>query len=265
MTAADIPAGIRLCRAARWNQLEDDWRMFIEPPSSAWMVEDGHAAIGTSAVAQYDNLAWIAMMLVDPAQRRAGHGSRLLTAAMDATANAPCVGLDATPAGEPLYRKFGFVESYTLVRMTRAPLGSDVKRMRLTEPRPLGSGAPVFALDREVFGADRSRLLASFLSRAPESAWMLDGGYCFGRAGHLYHQIGPVVSSDLETACALVTACVTDRDMVIDVPFQHTAFLDWLTTIGFREERRLLRMFLRGHHHPGDPSRQYAIAGPEFA
>ena len=26
MTAADIPAGLALCRAARWNQIDADWR-----------------------------------------------------------------------------------------------------------------------------------------------------------------------------------------------------------------------------------------------
>ena len=30
MTISDIPAGLRLCRAARWNQLEPDWRVFLE-------------------------------------------------------------------------------------------------------------------------------------------------------------------------------------------------------------------------------------------
>jgi len=76
MTAADIPAGLRLCRAARWNQLEEDWRLFLEPPSGAWLVERAGAVIGTSAVARYDNLAWVAMMLVDPVERRAGLGAR---------------------------------------------------------------------------------------------------------------------------------------------------------------------------------------------
>jgi ribosomal protein S18 acetylase RimI-like enzyme len=245
------------------------------------MVEDGGAAIGTSAVAHYDHLAWIAMMLVDPAQRRAGHGSRLLTAALDAAASAPRIGLDATPAGEPLYRKFGFVESLTLLRMAmwgglsarHAPIPRGILLHSIASqecPDESGHGRPEGPrhIDRDVFGADRSRLLKSLLSRAPESAWMTDGGYCFGRPGHLYHQIGPIVANDLDSARALIAQCLAhlaDRAIVIDVPLQHTAWIRHLISLGFREERRLLRMFLRGDHHPGDPSRQYAIAGPEFA
>jgi hypothetical protein len=30
MTPDDLPAGMRLCRASKWNQLEDDWRCFLE-------------------------------------------------------------------------------------------------------------------------------------------------------------------------------------------------------------------------------------------
>src|ERR1035441_8009995 len=72
--------------------------------------------LGTAAYLRYDALGWIAMMLVDPAERRAGLGAQLLTEALAAVAGAPCVGLDATPAGEPLYRRFGFVGDYSLVR-----------------------------------------------------------------------------------------------------------------------------------------------------
>jgi GNAT superfamily N-acetyltransferase len=265
MTVADIPAGMRLCRAARWNQLEEDWRMFVEPPSGAWLIERDGAVIGTSAVARYDHLAWVAMMLVDPAERRAGHGGRLLSAALAAVEGADCVGLDATPLGEPLYRNFGFVESYTLARMS----ASGISATRDLRARPL---APfdlpgLFAMDREIFGADRSRLLCSLLFRAPQDAWTVEGrGYCFGRPGHLYSQLGPIVASDEEAARALVAhAVVADRPTVIDVPLLHSSWHEWLQSIGFVEERRFTRMFLRGHSHPGDPARQYSIAGPEFA
>jgi hypothetical protein len=51
----------------------------------------------------------------------------------------------------------------------------------------------------------------------------------------------------------------------MDVPLLDGEWLAWLKSAGFEEERRFVRMFLRGHTHPGTPSRQYAICGPEFA
>jgi hypothetical protein len=173
------------------------------------------------------------------------------------------VGLDATPAGQPLYRKHGFVENYSLVRMVTRPFGSPPgdPKGRVTHV----DLSAILDMDREIFGANRSRLLVSLLARAPEFAWMITGrGYCFGRPGHRYHQLGPVVATDLDTARALVSHAVT-QPCTIDVPLLDPAWVDWLKPAGFVEERSFTRMFLRGHVHPGDPSRQYAIAGPEFA
>ena len=132
---------------------------------------------------------------------------------------------------------------------------------------------PVCRRDREVFGADRGLLLKSLFDRAPECAWIVPDaagvkGYSFGRPGHLYHQLGPVVAEDAGTARELVTISLSQsngRMFAIDAPLLDGEWLDFLKSVGFLEERRFLRMFVRGHIHPGIPARQYAICGPEFA
>jgi GNAT superfamily N-acetyltransferase len=275
MTTEDIAGGLRLCRASGWNQVADDWRLFIDSPGSGgFLIERAGNILGTAACMRYDALAWIAMMLVDPAERRAGLGAQLLAEALAALADAPCVGLDATPAGEPLYRRFGFVEDYRLVR-TKAIVDSARFPLPAGPARPMLKSdlAAVCRRDREVFGADRGRLLAAWFHRAPECAWMVEDaagvkGYTFGRPGCLYHQLGPVVAADAGTARDMVTRCLSrlsGRVFAIDVPLLDGEWLDFLKSAGFVEERRLVRMFLRGHVHPGIPARQYAICGPEFA
>jgi GNAT superfamily N-acetyltransferase len=275
MAAEDIAGGLRLCRASGWNQLEDDWHVFVDSPGSGGLlIERAGNVLGTAAYVRYDALAWIAMMLVDPAERGAGLGGQLLATALAALADAPCVGLDATPVGEPLYRRFDFVADYSLAR-TKTTI--DCSRF----PEPAGPArrmhksdlAAVCRRDREVFGADRGRLLAALFDRAPECAWVAHDaagvtGYTFGRPGHLYHQLGPVVAEDAATARDMVAGCLSQLDgraFAIDVPLLDAEWLDFLKSSGFVEERRFLRMFLRGHVHPGTPARQYAICGPEFA
>src|SRR5450631_4193814 len=96
MTTEDIAGGLRLCRASGWNQLEEDWQLFVgSPGSGGLLIERDGDILGTAAYLRYDKLAWVAMMLVDPAERRAGLGARLLRGALDALTDAPCVGLDA--------------------------------------------------------------------------------------------------------------------------------------------------------------------------
>ena len=275
MTMEDIAGGLRLGRASGWNQLAADWRLFLDSPGSGgWLIERAGKTLGTAACMRYDALAWVAMMLVDPAERRAGLGAQLLSAALASLAGAPCAGLDATPAGEPLYRRFGFVGDYSLVR-SRATIDPARLPDRLLDARPMHAGdlAAVCRWDREVFGADRGRLLAALFQRAPECAWIaIDAGgvqgYCFGRPGCLYHQLGPVVARDPATARDLAVSCIArlgGRELAIDAPLLDGEWLDFLKSAGFVEERRFVRMFLRGHVHPGTPARQYAICGPEFA
>ena len=275
MTTEDIAGGLRLCRASGWNQLEEDWRLFIDSPGSGgWLIERAGNILGTAACIRYDSLAWIAMMLVDPAERRAGLGARLLSAALAAVADVPCAGLDATPAGEPLYRRFGFVEAYSLVR-TKAKIDPTCFPYGPGDARPMlpSDLAAVCRWDREVFGADRGHLLAALFHRAPECAWIVnDGagvkGYTFGRPGRLYHQLGPVVAAGPGTARDMVAGCLSrlgGRVFAIDAPVLDGEWLDFLKSAGFVEERHFVRMFLRGHVPPGIPARQYAICGPEFA
>jgi GNAT superfamily N-acetyltransferase len=274
MTPDDIAGGLDLCHASRWNQLEEDWRFFVDSPrSGAVLAEDGGRVLGTAAWLSHGDLVWIAMMLVDPTRRGSGLGSRLLASALSSLTGASCIGLDATPAGEPLYRRFDFVPGCSLARMKVV-----VNARRLPPPdgtaRPmLGGDLPaVCRHDCDTFGADRSRLLGMLFSRAPEYAWVAGEppavhGYCFGRPGYLYPQIGPIVARDGRLARELLTRSLTPfhgREFAMDVPLVDAEWLDFVQSFGFVEERRFLRMFLRGHVHPGIPRRQYAICGPEF-
>src|SRR4051812_16189590 len=76
----DIPAVMRLCVAAKWNQLEDDWRRLLDlEPEGCFVLEgDGRIVATATSVCYGRQLAWIGMVLTDPEYRRRGFG-RLLT------------------------------------------------------------------------------------------------------------------------------------------------------------------------------------------
>jgi GNAT superfamily N-acetyltransferase len=283
MTRDDIPAGLRLCRLSQWNQLEDDWRCFLDSPQGAgWLTEKDGDIVGTVAFLRYGPcFSWLSMMLVDPRARLAGIGSRLLETALEALADEPCVRLDATPSGEPLYRRHGFVPEYAL---TRAKITVAAERFwrspERVRPMTPGDLAEVFARDREVFGADRSALLASFYARAPELAWTARNvagdrpagptslpGYCFGRPGYRCGQIGPIVAETPSVASDLLSHCLAAQDgraLVVDAPRLSPEWTQWLESMGFEMERPFLRMGRGDNRHPGLPNLQLAIAGPEF-
>lgn len=257
MTHGDLADGLRLCRASNWNQLEDDWRFFLDHGSASLAVQDG-AVTGSVAWLPFGgDFAWLSMMLVDPAARRGGIGSRLMEAALEALKGAH-VRLDATPAGEPMYRKFGFLDEYRLARTKVAGGGGRV----LPDVRPIMAYdlPEVCARDREVFGADRAALLADLLQRGPDLAWIGRGAYCFGRPGYLFPQIGPVVAEDAAGARDLVQhvlALHPGWEFVLDVPEREDG-------LKFEVLRPFLRMSLGEVRQHGRPEQVFAITGPEF-
>ena len=275
MQIEDIPLGVHLCRLSGWNQLEDDWLAFLNSPNGGGrLAESEGTAVGTVAFLSYDDsFSWLSMMLVHPKVRRAGIGTQLMTAALDALAGKSCVRLDATPAGATLYRRFGFRGEYELLRVT-AGSKSGQASVAAENVHPMRSGdfVQVFARDREVFGADRSALLASFYQRAPDLAWTVRRGesllgYCFGRPGYLYRQLGPVVAEDASIAGNLVARCRAGQPgekLAVDAPRLVPEWIAWLEAAGFATERSFLRMCRGQAECPGLPARQFAIAGPEF-
>jgi len=167
MQIEDIPAGLRLCRLSGWNQIKDDWLAFLDSPDGGGrLAERESVPIGTTTFLRYGGcFSWLSMMLVHPRARHAGVGRQLMDAALDALAGETCICLDATPLGVALYQRFGFSGEYELVRGTiMAPSGQvefvpdNVRPMRACDL------ATVFARDRQVFGADRSMLLAPSIS-----------------------------------------------------------------------------------------------------
>lgn len=273
MTLDDVPAGLRLCRAARWNQTERDWRHFLgEAPDGALVAEENGTVIGTVATMPYGAFAWISMVLVDPAERGRGIGTTLLERGLALVPEGVAARLDATPLGEPIYRKMGFAAEYGLERWFLKARGARHDLSDAARPLRPSDWPAILEMDRRAFGASRARLLERLATEAPEYAWIADGdggprGYLLGRHGHVREHLGPLVAADHEAARVLFDAglaVVAGRDVFIDVPNDQDAFRSVLLTIGFSVERPFLRMY-RGHLlNPGLPALVYAIAGPEF-
>ncbi|MBE0659410.1 MAG: GNAT family N-acetyltransferase [Bryobacteraceae bacterium] len=262
MTLDDIGRGLELCRAAGWNQTERDWRFFVEQTRAGCLVDelDGRV-VGTSATLDYgDEFAWIAMVLVDPDVRGQGVGTRLLNESIRILAGRKSIRLDATPAGERVYRPLGFKEEFALARYERPASASEAPACA-----PItGSDWPwILSLDRQAFGSRREPILRWLAQGAPDLAMATGDAYCFGRHGHRFDHIGPIVAKSAESAWQLLSAALSkcSRETVVDAPIAHE---EVLAQLGFIKQRPFLRMSL-GEPPVFDASLNYAITGPEFA
>ncbi|MBL7697427.1 MAG: GNAT family N-acetyltransferase [Chitinophagaceae bacterium] len=265
MTVADIPAGLSLCRSAGWNQLENDWNVFLSLSKygNRVAVNDDGKIVGTVTTITYeDRFSWIGMVLVDPAMKRQGIGTQLLRESLELLANQETIKLDATPAGREVYLKLGFEDEYVLSRM----MSTQKVSLKNSSPGKKGSFFSIADTDKKVFGASRKDLLQLYHEAFPEFCFIKNSSnYCFGRRGYNFTQIGPVVADSAEQAIELTTAALNNIEgaVVLDV-MENSAFSGWLNSIGFVEQRKLIRMYRGKNNFPGIPAKQFAILGPEF-
>lgn len=271
MIHSDIAAGLRLCRASGWNQIARDWEHFLaRNPAGARVIQKQDVVVGTVASLRYGGFGWLAMVLVDPVERGRGLGSRLLTAGLELLSDLPCTRLDATPAGEKLYRACGFEAEAHLCRMARAGPPDPASR-ECARPMTSADLPRVAAWDAEVFGADRRALLDWLYLGARGYAWIANssdglGGYLLGRPGFAHDHLGPVVARDLSVAVQLVSACLAShpgRSFIIDAFRRTPEWIRELERMGFREQRPFIRMAL-GPDRFGLSECQFASAGPEL-
>jgi hypothetical protein len=180
------------------------------------------------------------MLLTDPNTRRQGLGTRLLERGCLylQEAGVETVRLDGTPMGHSLYLQRGFEDEHEVQRWEGAPTRRGGEGLPLMTPMDLDG---VCALDRQIFGADRSRLLSALWHENPLlSAVLRQGqeitGYLFGREGSRMRYLGPLV--------ALSRAAAEE--------------------FGFTFKRVLTRMHRGPNRYPGAPHFVYGIAGPEL-
>jgi GNAT superfamily N-acetyltransferase len=273
MRRADIPDGLRLCRASGWNQTDRDWQHFLTvAPDGVLVAVADDRVIGSVATLPYGPFAWIAMVLVDPDTRRRGIGTLLLERGLALVPSDVTARLDATPAGEVLYRTLGFTGEYRLARWFADANPRTIVRTPNARPIATGDWSAILGADAGVFGASRETLLRRLADEAPEYAWVVPHesrlhGYVFGRHGSVRDHIGPLIAESADVAEHLLDACLSvkpQRAVLVDAPDDQQSWRTALVQRGFAIERPFLRMY-RGHlTMPGQPSRIYAITGPEF-
>jgi len=276
MVLSDMDSLMKLKDAEGWNQLEKDWALLINYPESVNLVAvlDDHI-VGTVTAINYANtVAWIGMMLVDRAHRGRGISKLLMLDVIDKLKKCKSIKLDATPAGRPVYLKVGFIEEYTLYRMTnpsvsKISLSDDPFKTEQIKPTDIPE---IAAFDKKVFGADRTELITLMYESCPELAWFIKennrvAGFCLGRRGQNFTQIGPVYASSVKGAKALIRSAVdqiTGQAVVVDIPAERSETKRWLEACDFISLRPFERMYLHNNPHPGIIEDQYLISGPEL-
>lgn len=272
----DIPAAMEFVLSEGWNQTEKDWMLFINDPLNVCKAaEIDGKLVGTTTSVNFSNeVIWISMVLVDKEYRGRRISTVLFGSVLAELKDCKSIKLDATPAGQSAYKKFGFFDEYQILEIVN-PLfeGLSVTNSDTLPQKIRKEDIPaIAALDKRAFGTDRSVLIQYLVNEFPEKSWMIKrnndiAGYALGRKGNKYHRIGPVSASSLEDARILINHALRNlngKEIVIDILEDKNELTDWLGTLGFTKKRYFTRMFHNNNPFPGKVNLQYLIAGPEF-
>jgi GNAT superfamily N-acetyltransferase len=264
---SDISSIMRLNRAAGWNQNEADWDRLIrlQPDGCFGLTLEDEVVATTTAFCYGKDLAWIGMVLTDPAHRGKGYARLLMEHALGwlERRQIAWIKLDATDVGRPLYCKLGFEDEAWVERWVRgqaAGLPPISNRPHIDIPT---------ILDRASFGADRTPLLQDLAKL--QSCVLGPDSYALARPGANAAYFGPCVTSSAEQARTLLQwflGAHADQPVCWDILPDNEAALELAREFGFERRRRLTRQVRRGSAAAEPLSRNdqfvFAIAGFEY-
>jgi ribosomal protein S18 acetylase RimI-like enzyme len=148
----------------------------LEPEGWCVAVEEGRV-LGSAGLTVMGGVAYVGLVAVAPSARRRGIARTMMLRLLAYAKARGCatVLLDASEDGRPLYEGLGFVTEDKVGAWRREPrgLGPMLAPPPAAEPRvaPLAPGREaleeLYGFDKAAWGADRSRVLASFIADDP--------------------------------------------------------------------------------------------------
>lgn len=206
MQAADIPFAARLTNLEGWGIPGRDFHRILHLDGrGSFVATEAGRRVGLATTTHYGRrIAWIGNVVVNRQCRGRHIGQGLIEHALNYLSDARIkhIALYCFKENVPFYRKLGFVDGPTFVRLRREP-GASIPTPAVESSSMRPTLSLVLGMDRKAFGADRRRLIDALLSEG--FAWYL--GYQ-ARASASYvlvknyddmNEIGPWVSLGLNS------------------------------------------------------------------
>jgi GNAT superfamily N-acetyltransferase len=270
MTIDDLRFGLHLSRQAGWNQTRADWQRFFNlGPEGCFVAELNGYPVGTTMTFISDQVAWVAMVLVEKNARGKGIGTALLKHVLgylDAH-KVRTVRLDATHLGRPIYERLGFMPEYELVRFEGiAPSGRAITTVKNATPEIL---TDVIEFDKRMTGENRTKMIMALFKEFPENTRvLLHGdkleGFATMRSGSNAVQIGPCTAT-LNAGPDLLSYALykcAGKAVYIDIPTDNSNSVKIAESSGLKIQRRFVRM-CRGERIEDNIEAIWASSGPE--
>ncbi|SFY38117.1 GNAT family N-acetyltransferase [Streptomyces atratus] len=265
LTQDDLVACADLCEDRGWPRDEHRWGLLLSA-GTGYGVDDpgGKGLMASCVVTSYGpQLAAIGMLLVAERYARQGVARHLMNRVIAESGDTP-LSLYATAAGQPLYEQLGFSVVGRSQRVTGFLRPTDDGSAVTVRPATAEDLHAMVRLDSDVFGTDRTHVLARLPAYADHIRVAQNEGQLIGYAAAWpsdgAHVVGPLIAHDTATAQALVASLAeaTDRPLRADIDARHTELLGWFEESGLRPGSVTTVMTHGISDLPGDWTRRFA-------
>lgn len=237
-----------------WQDITPHLKYYIESPHSHPIkVVEGNEITGIGTTVLNEDTAWLALIIVHPGHRNKGLGRMITEYLINSLDQSryTTIYLVATPLGEPVYKKLGFVEETEFLFFRDGE--TDFAMSEFIWPVGEQYRDAVFAMDREVFGENRrhriiENLRSAFVYRNENNAVE---GYYLPAWGE-----GLVVAQNETAGLALMKLRLKLTLFPAIVPVDNQTAIRFLTENGHQQFRNAKRMRL-GKARPWQPEKIY--------
>jgi len=216
-------------------------RYFSLAPNRWFLATYRDQPAGVVGATNYGPFTYLGMMTVRKELQRRGIGQAMLQHMLDWTESQGIsfLRLDASEAGYPLYRRFGFevLDQALMFQLAESmPFANFPQQVRLLKFQDIQALAD---FDFPIFGADRTALFHALLTDFPERGFAVYDA-SGNMAGYLFAQtrrLGPWAARSPQDAEALLQAALTlpYKEVPLAIaPATNTAASDLLERYGFR-------------------------------
>ncbi len=268
LTHRDLTACADLSEDRGWPREEHKWGLLLTAGKGYGIDDPDGGLVSACVVTEYGPqdrpvLAAVGMVLVAERHARQGVGRRLMQHVVSTVGTTPLT-LHATPNGRPLYEELGFKATGRAEMVVGHFVPEGPGSRVVTRAATAEDLTAILRLDEEVFGADRTHVLARLPAFADQVRVAEDNGRIVGYAAAWpnmdTHVVGPLIARDTETAKALLAslAAHTDRPLRTDIDVRHEELLAWVKARGMESVAFNAVMTYGTPQLPGDWSRRFA-------
>lgn len=201
MNLSDVEFAFDLVSQEGWaSETREVFETFLEyDPAGCFVAEDDSGRAGMCVAVRYPRSGFFGELIVKRDARGKGYGTALFRKGIDylRSNGIESIALDAEEAAAPIYEREGFRKVCASLRFIGRVEAEKSPFVRRAGPGDIGD---ILAIDRRLFGDDRSFFIRKRMALFPELCYVLDkggiGGYAMGRPGVGLVSVGPFACTD---------------------------------------------------------------------